>query len=153
MRFFFNAPLTHGRAKSHFINKHVVLYYGSNLLHLLKKGKHNRGKTREIFFYFFLKLHIFRLSGGVSCWLLPVRAFSRGNLRDFDTPTSRNLAAKRSTDFTANCADVVRVSERTQRTPVEFCMRDAPKFNKICSTFARFLAKICAIWEKIFMGT
>ena len=55
MRFFFNAPLTHGRAKSHFINKHVVLYYGSNLLHLLKKGKHNRVKTREIFFYFFSK--------------------------------------------------------------------------------------------------
>ena len=69
--FFFNAPLTHGRAKSHFIDKHVVLYYESNLLHLLKKGKHNRGKTREIFFYFFLKLHIFRLSGGVSCWHLP----------------------------------------------------------------------------------
>ena len=68
---FFNAPLTHGRAKSHFIDKHVVLYYESNLLHLLKKGKHNRGKTREIYFYFFLKLHIFRLSGGVSCWHLP----------------------------------------------------------------------------------
>jgi hypothetical protein len=71
MRFFFNAPLTHGRAKSHFIDKHVVLYYGSNLLHLLKKGKHNRGKTREIFLIFFLKRHILRLSGGVSCWHLP----------------------------------------------------------------------------------
>ena len=36
-----------------------------------KKGKHNRGKTREIFFDFFLKRHILRLSGGVSCWHLP----------------------------------------------------------------------------------
>ena len=39
--------------------------------HLFKKVKNNRRKTHEIFFYFFLKLHIFRLSGGVSCWHLP----------------------------------------------------------------------------------
>ena len=33
-------------------------------------------------------------------------------------------------------------------TPAEFCMRGAPKFNKTCSTFARFLAKICAISKR-----
>ena len=38
--------------------------------------------------------------------------------------------------------------QRTRRTPAEFCMRSARKFNKSCSTFARFLAECWAISKR-----
>ena len=72
------------------------------------------------------------------------RAFSR-NCAQFRTPTSRNLAAKRSADSAKSCADVVRVAQRTRCTPAELYMRGASKSNKICNKFARFLAKFYII--------
>jgi len=56
----------------------------------------------------------------------------------------RNLGAERNADLADSYADVLRVAQRTRRTPAEFCMRSAQKPNKICDTFARFLAEICA---------
>ena len=42
-----------------------------DILNIFLKVKNNTRKTHEIFFDFFLKRHILRLSGGVSCWHLP----------------------------------------------------------------------------------
>ena len=42
-----------------------------DILNIFFKVKNNTRKTHEIFFDFFLKRHILRLSGGVSCWHLP----------------------------------------------------------------------------------
>ena len=72
------------------------------------------------------------------------RVFSRKFAR-FRTPQSCNLDAERSSDSAESCADVVHVAQRMRRTPAEVRMRVAPKSNKICSTSAHFLAKICTI--------
>ena len=60
-------------------------------------------------------------------------------------PKSHNLDAKYTTDSAASYADVVRVVQRMRCTPAEFCMGGAPKSNKICQMFVRFLAKFCAL--------
>ena len=72
------------------------------------------------------------------------RVFSR-NFARFRTLKSRNLGTNCSAGPAASCADVLRVSQLTQCTPAEFCVGAAPKSNKICPTFARFLANFCAL--------
>ena len=51
------------------------------------------------------------------------------------TPQSGNLDAGRSSDSAESCADVVHV---VHASLAEFCMRVAPKSNKICNGVARF---------------
>ena len=81
----------------------------------------------------------------INSFLLLYYHFTAEYFRESATPKSRSLGAKCSADSAASCADVVRVAQCTRCAPAEFCVGGAPKSNKICHTFARFLANFCAL--------
>ena len=56
--------------------------------------------------------------------------------------------AKCNADSAASCADVVRVAQRISARRPSFCVRGKPKSNKICETFARFLAEFLLAFER-----
>ena len=58
------------------------------------------------------------------CQIHVFKKLSR-NFAQFRTPTSRNLAAKRSDDSAKSYADVFRAAKPTLCMPAEFCMRGA----------------------------
>ena len=66
-----------------------------------------------------------------------VRAFFSRNFSRFRMPKPRNLVAKRNADSTESYADVVRVAQRTQRTPGEFV-------NARCTKIEQNLRRVCA---------
>ena len=81
----------------------------------------------------------------INSFLLLYCHFTAGYFRESATPKSRSLGAKCSADSAASCTDVGRLALRTRCMLAEFCVGGAPKSNKICHTFARFLAKFCAL--------
>ena len=70
-------------------------------------------------------------------------AFARFLAR-FRTRHSTNFGAKCSTDSAHSFSDVIVVTQLTQRTPAEFCVRGTQNSNKIRNAFPRFLASFCS---------